>query len=209
MIFYDNTTAPSPRRARIFLAEKGVEIETHQVNLAKGEQLLPEFLAINPTATVPVLVTDDGVTLTENIAIASYVEAMFPDVPLMGRTPSETAEVLMWNAICEAQGLLPVADALRNTTPQLKGRAITGPVNFEQIPALAERGLARAGLFFKTLEDRLDGRDYLVGDQLSLADITAFVICDFARVIKMRVDDDHPNLKAWFDAFKARPSASV
>jgi len=209
MIFYDCATAPSPRRARIFLAEKGVKIETQWIDIAKGEQLSPEFLAVNPRGTVPVLVTDDSVTLTENIAIASYIEDTFPEKPLLGVSPSERAEILTWNAICEAQGLAPIADALRNGNPHMKGRALTGPVNFEQIPALAERGLARVGMFYETMEARLADRGWLVGDRPSLADITAFVACDFARIIKQRVDEGTPRLKAWYDGFKSRPSASA
>jgi len=207
MIFYDCKTAPSPRRTRIFLAEKSVAIETREINIGKGEQLSEEFLTINPRATVPVLVTDDGVALTENVAIAQYVEEMFPQTPLMGQTPTERAEVLMWNAISESQGLLPIADALRNANPHMKGRAVTGPVNFDQIPELAERGLDRVRLYYEMLDHRLEDKDFLVGDAISLADITAFVACDFAKVIKMRVDDTHPNLNAWYQAIKARPSA--
>ena len=209
MIFYDCPTAPSPRRARMFIAEKAMDIETRQIDLAAGEQLGGGFLAVNPRGTVPVLVTDDGVALTENLAIAAYLEAVSPEPALMGGSPGGKAEILMWNAICETQGLQAVADALRNSSPRLKGRALTGPVDFEQIPALAERGAARVDIFFKTLDERLAGRGWLVGESLSLADITAFVTCDFCRAIKKRVDEDTPSLKAWFDAMKERPSASL
>jgi glutathione S-transferase len=115
MIFYDCTTAPSPRRARMFIAEKGLDIETRQVDLGKGEQLSQEFLAVNPLATVPVLVTDSGVTLTENIAIATYLEAVHPEPALMGSTAEERAQVMMWNTIVDQQCALPVADVLRNS----------------------------------------------------------------------------------------------
>ena len=209
MIFYDCSTAPSPRRTRIFLAEKGADVETRDINLGKGEQLADDFLSINPRATVPVLMTDDGVALTENVAIASYLEDAFPEPPLMGRTPTERAEILMWNAICEAQGLLAVADALRNANPHMKGRAVTGPVNFDQIPALAERGMTRVGLFYKLLDERFANQSNIVGNTLSFADITAFVVCDFARVIKMRVDETYPNLHTWYQAMKDRPSAAI
>ena len=107
MIFYDCTTAPSPRRARMFIAEKGLTIETREVNLGKGEQPAPEFLAVNPLATVPVLVTDNGVTLSENIAIATYLEALHPEPALMGTTPEERALVMMWNTIVDQQCALP------------------------------------------------------------------------------------------------------
>jgi len=209
MLFYDCSTAPSPRRARMFIAEKGLEIESREISMLKGEQMSPEFLAINPRATIPVLVTDDGTVLTENLAIAAYLEELHPEIPLMGSTAEERALVLMWNTICETQGGHAIADAFRNSNPHMKGRALTGPTNFEQIPELAERAFVRVGLFFDMIEKRLGQRTFVVGDSFTLADITAFVFVDFARVIKKRVTDEHPNLLAWYEVMKARPSASL
>ena len=209
MIFYDCATAPSPRRARMFIAEKGLDIETREVSLAKGEQLSAEFLAVNPGATVPTLVTDTGLALTENIAIAAYLEATYPTPPLMGQSPEDKAEILMWNARIEQQLGMAVADALRNGNPHMKGRALPGPDDFEQIPALAERGLARIQLFFDRLDAHLTGRDYIATNGFSLADITGYVFVDFARVVKIRVDDTRPNLKRWHDAIASRPSAAL
>lgn len=209
MIFYDCSTAPSPRRARMFMVEKGIEIETRQINIGKGEQLSPAFLAVNPSATVPVLVTEDGTTLSENIAIAAYLEEKFPDTPLMGGTADERALVLMWNAICEAQGGMPIADALRNSNPHMKGRAIPGPNNYDQIPELAARGLARVAEFYALLEERLSQSAYLASDSFTMADITGFVFCDFARVIKTPIPDNCPATQAWFAGIKSRASASA
>jgi glutathione S-transferase len=209
MLFYDCSTAPSPRRARMFIAEKGLTIETRDTSIAKSEQLLPDFLAVNPRATLPVLVTDAGAVLTENIAIAAYLEAMFPEPALMGTTPDEKATVLMWNAICEQQGLLPVSEVLRNSNPRMKGRALTGPVNFDQIPELAERGRHRIDLFYATIEKQLNESRYLALDHLTLADISAFVVIDFMRVVKMLIPGENTATRAWFDATKARPSASL
>lgn len=209
MLFYDCSTAPSPRRARMFIAEKGVVVETREVSIARGEQLRPEFLAVNPRATVPVLVTDTGVTLTENLGIAAYLDAAFPEKPLLGRDPVEKGLVAMWNAIAETQGGLPIAEALRNGNPHMKDRAVTGQVNYPQIPELAERGLVRARAFFDILEDRLGESPFLATDHLTLADITAFVFTDFARVIKLRIPQTHKATQTWFDNIKARPSASL
>lgn len=209
MIFYDCATAPSPRRARMFIAEKGLSPEVREVSLAKAEQLSPDFLAINPGATVPVLLTDTGLALTENIAIAAYLEAVHPEPPLMGQTPEEKAEILMWNARTEGQLGMAVAEALRNGNPHMKGRALPGPDDFEQIPELAERGLSRIALFFDRLDAHLKGRDFVATDRFTLADITAFVFVDFARVVKIRVQDTHPDLKRWYTAIAARPSAAL
>jgi len=209
MLFYDCSTAPNPRRARMFIAEKGLTIETRDISIAKSEQLEPEFLTINPRATIPVLVTDSGAVLTENLGIAAYLEAAFPEPPLMGRTPEEKGAVLMWNTIVEQQGGLPIAEVLRNTNPHMKDRAIPGQVNFEQIPALAERGMARVDLFYDLLEEQLTQSEFLALDQFTLADITCFVFVDFARVIRRRIPEGNAATLAWFDAIKSRPSAAL
>ncbi|MEX0338949.1 MAG: glutathione S-transferase family protein [Arenibacterium sp.] len=209
MLFYDCSTAPSPRRARMFIIEKGLEIETRNISIGKGEQLSEEFRAINPRATVPVLITEEGNTLTENLGIAAYLEARFPEPPLMGRNAEEKGLVLAWNAIAEGQGGLPIAEALRNSNPHMKGRAVTGPVNFEQIPELAARGMARAEAFFDMVEARLQDSPFMATDHLTLADITTFVFVDFARVIKLRIPETHTAMQTWFDAIKARPSAQA
>lgn len=208
MKFYDCTPAPSPRRARIFLAEKGVRPEMIQVDLAKGEQLSPEFRKINPQCTVPVLALEDGTVLTENSGIAQYLEAAFPDPPLLGRTPREKGLVGMWNARVEYEGLSAVAEALRNRSKRMEGRALAGPDDYEQIPQLAERGAARAARFMHMLNERLAGRDYLATDEFTMADITGLVTVDFAAWIKVPTDG-LANLQRWHEAVSARPSAAA
>ncbi|WP_319545245.1 glutathione S-transferase [Ruegeria conchae] len=209
MLFYDCATAPSPRRARMFIAEKGLEIETREISIANGEQLSDAFRAVNPGATIPVLITDEGATLTENLGIAAYLEARFPEPALMGRSAEEKGAVLMWNAIAEQQCGAPIAETLRNSHPSFKDRAITGPANHAQIPELAQRGVARVGAFFALLEDRLRDSDFIAGKAFSLADITAFVFVDFARVIKQRIPSENTATQSWYDAIRARPSAQL
>lgn len=193
----------------MFIAEKGLKVETREISMIKGEQLSAEFTAINPGATIPVLVTDSGLALTENLGIAAYLEALHPSPPLMGTTPDEKGEILMWSALAESQGGQPVAEALRNSNPHMKARAIPGPENFEQIPELAKRGMRRVTLYFDKLENHLNGRDFIAADHFTLADITNFVFVDFARVVKIRVDANRPNLLRWYEAIKARPSAKA
>lgn len=209
MFFYDCSTAPNPRRARIFIAEKRLEIDSRDISMVKGEQLSDEFRKINPLATIPVLVTDEGRTLTENIAIAVYLEERFPEPPLLGRTADEKASVFNWNAVVEQRGGLPIAEAFRNSHPAMARRAITGAENFEQIPELAERSLRRIELFFALIEGRLADSEYLAGDSFSLADITAFVMIDFARVVRRRIPEDHTATRRWFETVKSRPSAAA
>lgn len=209
MIFYDCSTAPSPRRARMFIAEKGLTIETRDISIAKGEQLSAEFQAINPNATVPVLVTEEGIALTENIGIATYLEAQFPEPPLLGTTAAEKGLIATWNAICEQQGGFAIAETLRNSNPHMKGRAVTGPRNYDQIPELAERGKLRVAAFFDLLEQRLQNSPFLACDHFSLADITGFVFVDFARVVRMSIPEGNSASQTWFDNIKARPSAAL
>jgi len=191
------------------IVEKGIDIETRQIDLRAGEHLSEAFLALNPRGTVPVLVTDQETVLTENLGIAAYLEAAFPETPLIGRTPDETGLVWMWTAICEQQGGMPVAEALRNVSPAMKDRALPGPVPYAQIPELAERGRARVAKFFDLLEARLAERDWLATEAFSLADLTAYVFVDFARIVKLRIPDGHSATQTWFDRISERPSAQA
>lgn len=209
MIFYNCSTAPSPRRARMFIAEKGLDIETREISIADNEQFSPEFLTINPNATVPVLITKQGQVLSENNAIAAYLEAEYPEPPLMGQSPDEKGAVAMWNTIAEQQGGFAVAETLRNAHPLLKGRAMPGALNLEQIPELAVRGRARVAAFFDLLEGRLAGRSYLATDEFTQADITAYVFVSFARVIKARIPEANSATLDWYARISERPSAAV
>ena len=206
---YDCSTAPSPRRARILLAEKAVRHDTVQVDLRAGEQLGDAFRRINPHCTVPVLRTDDGLLLTDNAAIAAWLEARFPEPALLGQTPREKAEIASWNWRIEFEGLMAIAESMRNSAPALAARALPGPVNYAQIPELAQRGLARLRQFFVDLNDRLEGRDFVAADRFSVADVTAVVAVDFARVVKVKPGEQHPHVQRWRAAMAARPSMSL
>jgi len=208
-VFYDCATAPSPRRSRIFIAEKGIELETVQVDLKTGEHLQPPYRKLNPRCTVPALKLPDGTVLGDTSSIARYLEEVCPEPPLMGRTPVEKALVAEWNARAETEGLWAAADALRNSSPALKGRALPGPEGYEQIPALAERGLKRMAVFMSVLDTRLQDVPWLAGDVFSNADITAFIFVEFAAWVKIRPESDMSALREWHQAIRARPSASA
>ena len=206
---YDCATAPSPRRARILLAEKGVAHETVQVDLRNGEQLSDAYRKVNPHCTVPTLRTDDGLLLTDNAAITAWLEARFPQPLLLGATPAEKAQIASWNWRIEFEGLLAIAEALRNSAPAMANRALPGPVDYAQIPELAQRGLARVQQFFVTLNERLAGRDFIATDRFSIVDITAVVAVDFARVVKVKPGELHPHLQRWRAALAQRPSMAL
>lgn len=206
MLFYDCDTAPSPRRVRIFIAEKGIDIPVQQVDLRNGEHLQPEFRAKNPDCTVPALELDDGTVLSESLAICGYLEAIHPEPPLMGRDPVERAQVLMWNARVEHTGLSGVAESFRNHSRGFVGRAVTGSEGFDQIPQLVPRGRRRAELFMETLDKRLADHEFIVGDAFTMADITALVTIDMAAWIKLPIPAACSHLKRWHDSVSARPS---
>ncbi len=209
MIFYDCQVAPSPRRARMIIAEKGLDIETVQIDLGKREQLSDDYKKINPACTVPALKLDDGTMLCENIAIADYLESIHPQPPMIGTTAQQRAVVLDWNARIEIQGLSALAEILRNSAKGFADRASTGPMNLAQIPELAERGRQRFQTFFPMLDKQLQEREFIAGDFFSIADIAAFVTAEFAGWVKESVPEDCSAVQDWYARVKQRPSASA
>ena len=208
MKFYDCKTAPSPRRVRLFIAEKGLEIESVQVDLASGEQFSESFRKLNPDCAVPVLELDDGTALTEVMGISRYLEASAPEPALFGTTALEQGQVMSWNSKVEQQGLLAMAEAFRNSVPGLKGRALPGPDAYDQIPELAARGRQRVMAFLERLNDRFAESEFIAGDEFTVADITALVFVDFAARGMIRAENA-PALERWHAAVSARPSASA
>ena len=206
---YDCSTAPSPRRARILLAEKGVQHETVLIDLAKGEQLGEVYRAINPGCTVPALRLEDGSLLTDNAAITAYAEARWPEPPLLGRSPLDKARIASWHWRVEFEGLLAIAEALRNSAPAMAGRALPGPVGYPQIAELAQRGLLRVQQFFDTLNTALADRETVAEPGFSIADITAVVAVDFARVVRIKPGAQHPHLLRWRAAMARRPAMAL
>jgi glutathione S-transferase len=208
MRFYDYPLAPSPRKVRLFIAEKGLEIPTTEVDLRARAQLDPTFLAKNPGATVPVLELDDGTCLTESLAICHYLEQTHPDPNLFGLDAKEQALVLMWTDIQTFEGYLGLAEALRNGNPAFKGRALGGPVAYEQIPELAARGKRRAEIYFNKLETRLGESAYIAGDRYTYADIVGYVYLGFAgRALGGAAPlEGRPALADWHERVAARPA---
>ena len=209
MKLYDFELAPNPRRVRMYLAEKGLSVPSVQVNLRQGEHLREEFRAENPALIVPALVLDDGALVTETMAICRYFEALHPAPPLFGTTAREQAMVEMWSRRAELEGFLAVAEALRNSLERFKDRALPGPRNYAQIPALAERGKTRVRGFFEDLDARLADSAYTAGDRFSVADITAFVTVEFAGWMEEKPRDDLRHLWRWHAEIASRPSAKA
>lgn len=209
MKLYDHPQAPNPRRVRVFLAEKGIEVPTETVDLMAGKNLEPAFLDVNPAGTVPVLELDDGTRITESVAICRYFETERPDPPLMGTDARDRALVEMRHRQVELHGIAPAGEMLRNGSPRFANRALAGPHPFAQIPDLVARGSERLGLFFAWLDDVLADGEFVAGDRYTIADVAALVAVDFARWSKAVPDPGQSRLAAWYERVNARPSAKA
>lgn len=209
MRFYDCSTAPSPRRVRIFMAEKGLRIPVVQVDLRNGEHLTEAFRKRNPWCTVPVLELDDGTAVSEAVAVCKYLEETYPEPPLMGTDARDRAVVAMWNHRFEIDGFLAVTEAFRNGAKGLAGRALTGPDDVEQIPELAQRGRKRVERFFAVLDAQLVHHPFVAGERYTIADITAQVAVDYAAWIKMSLPPECRRAAEWRERVGKRPSAAA
>ncbi len=198
MKLYTFELAPNPRRLKLFLDYKGIDIETETVNIRDGEQFTDSFKAINPNCTVPALQLDEGKVVTDVIAACLYLESLYPEKPLFGSTPLEQAEVVGWDHSIFVEGFIAVAEMLRNGSEAFKGRALPGTVAIEQIPELVDRGQIRLQACFNKVDAHLAGREFIVGDAISLADIDMFVVCDFAGWVKQSIPEDCKQLQAWY-----------
>jgi glutathione S-transferase len=207
---YHAPASPNSRRVRMFLAEKGLALTLVPVDLGKGEQRSDAYRQINPRQMVPTLVLEDGTAIGEVPAIWRYLEETCPAKPLLGATPREKALVTMWERRVELEGFGAVMEGVRNAAPGLKGRAIAGSHDYEQIPALVDRSRLRVANFLSDLDTRLGGAPFVAGDRFSVADITALATIDFAvKAFATSIPEEHRALTRWYEAVSARPSASA
>ncbi|MEM8800026.1 MAG: glutathione S-transferase family protein [Pseudomonadota bacterium] len=210
MKLYDMNLAPNPRRVRMFLAEKGIEIETVEIDIPSGKNLAPEYLAINPRGIVPSLVLDDGTVIDETVAICRYFEELHPEPNLLGRDAKEKAIIEGRQRHMEMDGFIWVGQVFRNESPLYVDRALPG-VNgaFRQLPELAERGRMLFSRYIEKLDQDLATHEFVAGDRFTIADITAFIAVGFARWVKMPVPEDCENVLRWRKAVSERPSAKA
>ena len=194
----------------MFIAEKGLSIPSQSVNLAEGEQFSDWFTAINPRQQVPTLMLEDGRSLAEVPAIWRYLEEAFPEPPLFGSDAVDEALITMWERRVELDGFAPAMEGVRNASAGMKGRALSGPHDYEQIPALVERSRRRVADFYEDFDSRLDDVPFIAGDDFSAADITALVTVDYAsEALKMPLPADAHAFQRWYAKVAARPSAKA
>jgi glutathione S-transferase len=202
MKIYETSTAPNPRRVRIFLAEKGIDMEYVQLDIGAGENLKDELRRKNPSTKVPFLELDDGTCIGETIAICRYFEELHPETPLLGVGALAKAQIEMWQRNVEFYFMLQVGMCFQHTTGYFKDR----------MTPVADYGKAAGALalsFLDTLEERLATSTYVAGDSFSIADITLLCALDFARVVKIRPSEKHVNIVRWYALVSARPSAKA
>lgn len=210
MKLYDFSLAPNPRRVRMFLAEKDVDIPTVQVNTREREQFSEAFKAVNPRCIVPALELDDGTVIVESVAICRYIEEVHPTPPLFGRDAKEKALVEMWNRHAEFDCVGAAGDMVRNSAPMFEDRGLAGlPGGVPQIPALVDRGRQTMDRFLILLNDHLKNNAFLAGDSFSVADITAFIAVEFSQRANYEVPSGLESVKRWHNIVNERPSAKA
>jgi glutathione S-transferase len=190
----------SPRRVRIFLAEKGISIERREVDAAGGANATPDFLRLNPLGKLPVLELDDGTSIAESLAICRYLEALNPDPPLMGRTPREVADIEMWALRSDHELSQMIALSFVHSSDFYRGR-------IEQIPEVASWARGRALETMNWLNHELSARRHIAGEDYTIADIVAQCAFVLGKAVGLRIPPDMTNLSRWFAEVTARPTA--
>lgn len=203
MELIDGGRAPSPRRVRIFLAEKGIDVPRRQIDFANWEQFSDAFKAINPMSRVPVLILDDGTAISETMAICRYFETLHPEPNLLGRDAREIAVIEMWNRRVEMNFYGAVSSAFRHLSPAM------GKSENPQITEWGEANKAKALAFLALLDVELGARPFVAGERFTVADITTLCTVDFMRAPKIEMPADMKNVMRWHADVSARPSAKA
>lgn len=202
MKLYDSTIAPNPRRVRMFLAEKNIDIPRVPVDITQKENRQARFLAKNPIGKLPVLELDDGTYIAESGAICEYLEELQPNPPLHGETPEERAVVRMWDRRIELEVMTPLLDGFRHTTPFFEGRIEQSEEYAEICRRIVTKRLA-------WLDECLGKSDYVAGPAFSVADITLFCAIEFGEFVGECYEEAKlPRVAAWRERVAARPSAA-
>lgn len=203
MKFYDSVRAPNPRRVRIFLAEKGIDVPRVMVDLAAFEHRSDDYTRRNPLQKTPALELDDGTIITESVAICRYFEELHPEPPLFGRTPLEKAVIEMWNRRIELGFMTEVQAVFRHGHPGMATHEVP------QILAWAESNRPKVLASLRLINERLGETPYIGGDHFSIADITLLATIEFMKPTRIKVPDDHTHILRWYENVNARPSAKA
>lgn len=203
MKLYDYKAGPNPRRVRIFLAEKGLDVPLIHTDILKREQKTPDFLVKNPIGSVPVLELEDGTCISESVAICRYFEALHPDPPLFGQSPLEQAVIEMWLRRVELNFMVPVGMVW------IHGHPLTASL-IKQIPEAADQNRKRVHLGYQLINDQLADNAFIAGPDYSVVDAVLLASLDFAHgLVGVPYSAELKHLQRWHEAVSARPSAAA
>ncbi len=202
MKLYEFPGAPNPKKVRVYLAEKGIEVPSAVVDIVTGENRKPEFLKKNPMGGLPVLELDDGTCLPESLAIIEYFEELHPSPPMIGTTPLQRARVRALERLCELSILGRIAVVFQNTHPLFAGRV-------KQSAEAADSARSALATNLKVLDEKIGGNPFVAGDTPTIADCTLLAALQFAEFAQIAIDPDLKNLHRWYESFKRRPSAAA
>ncbi len=211
MKLYDFGPAVSAQRVRVFLAEKGLEVPTEQLNVRDGDQLAEPFTSMNPFHCVPFLELDDGTVIAESMSICRYLEELHPEPALFGGTAEARAVVDMWQRRFDLDGFIPMLHAVRNHVPMFAGRVVPGTrrEDLPQLPEMVARGKEMMEIFLGRIEPHMARNEFVAGAALSVADITGFFAVRMAGMMGMDLSASSPAVAAWFARVSARPAFQV
>jgi glutathione S-transferase len=228
LVLYDTPGSPCARRVRVVLLEKGLRWETRLVDLTRMEQKRPEYLALNPNGVVPTLLHGDRVLYESNV-ITEYLDEVFPGPRLYPPDPWARAQAKMWQAfeLAMAKEFRPLmylrvvgpVDRLRPRDQVLADarRSTDDPAHLDWVARVyddrvvdaAETAHLEAQLYQRLdrLERALDGRDWLVGDAFSIADLSVLPRVAMYPMIQLELSEvRHPRVAAWVARVESRPS---
>jgi len=207
MKLYNFAPAANPQRVRVFMAEKGIEVPSVELNVRDGEQFKEPFTSMNPFHCVPFLEFDNGTVISESISVCRYLEELHPEPSLFGTNAEERAVIDMWNRRIEIDGFMPILHALRNHVPFFEGRVIPGTrTDLPQLPDVVTRGKDMLNVLLARIDPQLAKSEFIAGATISIGDITGYFMINMAKALKMDIEGPYPNVFRWHQALAARPS---
>ena len=191
----------------MFLAEKGLEVPTEQLNVRDDAQFVEPFTSMNPFHCVPFLELDDGTVIAESMSICRYLEELHPEPPLFGRTAKERAVIDMWLRRFELDAFIPMLHAVRNHVPMFAGRVVPGTrTDLPQLPVMVTRGKELMEVFLARVEPHMAQNEFIAGPDFTIADITGYFTVRMTNALEMDLTTSYPAVTAWFARVSQRPA---
>jgi len=199
-----NSVGPNPHVVRMFAAELGIELARQEVDLMAGENREAAYSTKNPSGQLPCLELDDGTYIAEITAICEFLDDINPDDSIIGHTPEERANSRMWTRRVDLYICEPLANGFRfaEGLPMFKERMTVLPEAAEGLKKIAQEKLT-------WLDGLIDGRDFIGGDRLGLADVLLYCFLAFGATVRQPLNAENANIAAWFERMSARPSAAA